>query len=74
MIRLPLTTVAACLLMAGCAQSSFDATAEGARLSQRDADWSKAAFEGKDIEKIVAYWSDDAHVLQPGLQIGRAHV
>jgi len=55
------------LLIAGCAQPPFDAAAEGARLSQRDADWSKASFEGKDIEKIVSYWSDDAHVLQPGL-------
>ena len=67
MIRLPLSAVAACLLIAACAQPSFDATAEGARLSQRDADWSKMSFEGKDIEKIVSYWSDDAHVLQPGL-------
>jgi ketosteroid isomerase-like protein len=25
------------------------------------------SFEGKDIDRIVSYWSDDAHVLQPGL-------
>lgn len=54
------------LCAAGCA-SSLDAAAEQSKLAQRDADWSSASFDGKDIEKIVSYWSDDAHVLQPGL-------
>ena len=67
MIRLHLLAGAAWLLIAGCTQPSFDATAEAAKLAQRDADWSKVSYEGKDIEKIVSYWSDDAHVLQPGL-------
>ncbi len=67
MIRLHLLAGAALLLIAGCTQPSFDATAEAAKLAQRDADWSKVSYEGKDIEKIVSYWSDDAHVLQPGL-------
>lgn len=68
MIRLhSLVAGAAWLLLAGCAQPSFDAASEGAKLAQRDADWSKASYEGKDIEKIVSYWTDDAHVLQPGL-------
>jgi ketosteroid isomerase-like protein len=52
---------------AACTPSPFDAAAESAKLAQRDADWSKISFEGRDIEGIVAYWSDDAHVLQPGL-------
>jgi ketosteroid isomerase-like protein len=58
------------LLMASCAAGcapSYDAAAESAKLVQRDADWSGVSFEGKDIERIVSYWSDDAHVLQPGL-------
>jgi ketosteroid isomerase-like protein len=55
------------LCAAGCAPSSFDAAAESSKLAQRDADWSSASFEGKDIERIVSFWSDDAHVLQPGL-------
>ena len=62
----PLMLLALCA--AGCApSSSFDAAAESGRLAQRDADWSSVSFEGKDIERIVAYWSDDAHLLQPGL-------
>src|ERR1700684_2562306 len=55
------------LCAAGCAPSSFDPVAESSKLAQRDADWSSVSFEGKDIERIVAYWSDDAHLLQPGL-------
>jgi ketosteroid isomerase-like protein len=61
---IPALLLAACA--AGCAPS-LDAAAEASKLAQRDADWSSASFEGKDIEKIVSYWSDDAHVLQPGL-------
>src|ERR1700684_1936985 len=55
------------LCAAGCAPSSFDAAAESSKLAQRDADWSSASFEGKDIEPCVSFGSDDAHVLQPGL-------
>src|SRR5580693_678794 len=55
------------LCAAGCAPSSFDPAAESSKLAQRDADWSSASFEGKDIDRIVSFWSDDAQVLQPGL-------
>jgi ketosteroid isomerase-like protein len=54
------------LIAAGCTQPSFNSAEESARLSQRDADWAKVSLEGKDIEKIVSYWSDDARVLLPG--------
>jgi ketosteroid isomerase-like protein len=66
----PLKMIACVLLSlcaAGCSAPSLDVAAESAKLVQRDADWSSASFDGKDIEKIVSYWSDDAHVLQPGL-------
>jgi ketosteroid isomerase-like protein len=64
---IPLLTLAICA--SGCAPPPkfFDAAAESAKLAQRDADWSKASFEGKDIDAIVAFWSDDARLLQPGL-------
>lgn len=61
---IPVLLLAACV--AGCAPP-MDSAAESIKLAQRDADWSSASFEGKDIEKIISYWSDDAHVLQPGL-------
>lgn len=62
LIPLPLLILCA----AGCGPS-FDAAAEASKLAQRDTDWSSVSFEGKDIERIVSYWSDDAQVLQPGL-------
>jgi len=48
---------------AGCAPS-FDAAAETSKLAQRDADWSSASFEGRDIDRIVSFWSEDAQVLR----------
>ena len=54
------------LIAAGCSEPAFDGTAEAAKLSQRDADWAKVSLEGKDVEKIVSYWSDDARVIESG--------
>src|SRR5262245_802112 len=34
-------------------------------LLQTDTDWSRVASAGKDVEKIVAYWSDDAIIYPP---------
>ncbi len=41
--------------------------AEKARLLKRDAEWAKLASEGRDVERILSYWTDDAIVLPPGL-------
>src|SRR5471030_2630282 len=54
------------VLTGGCAQPAFDAAAEGRKLLQRDAEWAQAASEGKDVDKIVSYWADDARVIEPG--------
>jgi len=53
----------------GCSQPPFDAAAEGRKLLQRDAEWAEAASDGKDVEKILSYWSDDARVIEPGQPI-----
>lgn len=39
--------------------------AEKARLLRRDAEWVLAASEGRDIERILSFWTDDAVVLPP---------
>jgi uncharacterized protein (TIGR02246 family) len=39
---------------------------ETARLIQRDAEWAALALEGRDVERILSYWTDDAVVLPPG--------
>lgn len=61
--------VAASLLFGACATPAtpaFDATAESAKLLQRDAEWADAAAAGKDVDKIVSYWTDDAVLMDPG--------
>lgn len=35
------------------------------KLYTRDTEWSQAASAGRDIEKIVSYWTDDAIVIPP---------
>lgn len=52
--------------IAGCVRSQFDPVAEGKALLQHDAEWANLATAGKDVDKIVAYWSDDAVVIEPG--------
>ena len=57
------------LLLVACTPSTpatFDATAESAKLMQRDAEWADLATAGKDVEKIISYWSDDAVIMEPG--------
>jgi ketosteroid isomerase-like protein len=49
-----------------CSQRHFDPTAEGEKLLRRDAEWADLAAAGKDIDKVVSYWSDDAVVIFPG--------
>ncbi len=45
----------------------LDLDDEKARLLKRDAEWAKLASEGRDVERILSYWTDDAIVLPPGL-------
>jgi ketosteroid isomerase-like protein len=45
----------------------MDLASEQTRLLQRDAAWSAAASEGRDVELILSFWTDDAVVLPPGL-------
>ena len=40
---------------------------EKERLLQRDAEWAKLASEGRDVERMISYWTEDAVVLPPGL-------
>src|SRR4051812_43602385 len=36
-------------------------------LLRRDAEWAALASQGRDVEGILAYWTDDAVLLPPGL-------
>jgi uncharacterized protein (TIGR02246 family) len=61
---LPLTVVAFGLV--SCSHRAFDARAEGEKLLRRDAEWAELATAGKDVDKVVSYWSDDAVLIFPG--------
>lgn len=39
------------------------------RLVETDQAWSRAAAEGKDVEKVVAFWADDAVIVPAGAAI-----
>ena len=45
----------------------MDVNAERTQLLQRDAEWAAAASEGRDVERLISYWTEDAVVLPPGL-------
>jgi uncharacterized protein (TIGR02246 family) len=44
----------------------MDSAAERKRLLERDAQWAAAAAEGRDVERILEFWTDDALVYPPG--------
>lgn len=60
---------AAIWLLAACAPAApaaFDASSEATKLLKRDAEWADLTTAGKDVDKIVSYWTDDAVVMEPG--------
>jgi ketosteroid isomerase-like protein len=52
----------------------MDLASERDLLLKRDAEWATAASEGRDLERVLSYWTDDAIVMPPGLPavIGKA--
>ena len=52
----------------------MDLEEEKVRLLRRDAEWASIASEGRDVEGMLAFWTDDAVVLPPGLPavVGKA--
>ncbi|MEO5719295.1 MAG: nuclear transport factor 2 family protein [Chthoniobacterales bacterium] len=61
---LPLTVIA--FGLASCSHRAFDSTTEGEKLLRRDAEWADLATAGKDVDKVVSYWSEDAVLIFPG--------
>ena len=52
--------------VSSCSTLSFDPAAESQKLLRRDAEWADLASAGKDVERIVSYWSDDAIIIPQG--------
>ncbi len=68
-MRFPyLALILALVVMGGCSLASprFDPAAESDKLLKRDTEWATAATAGKDVDKIVSYWADDAVVIPQG--------
>ncbi len=57
------------LSVVSCATPPFDPASESQKLLRRDAEWSDLASAGKDVERILSYWSDDAIVIPQGQPI-----
>jgi ketosteroid isomerase-like protein len=49
-----------------CSERHFDSKTEEERLLRRDAEWADLATAGKDVEKVVSYWTEDAVLIFPG--------
>jgi uncharacterized protein (TIGR02246 family) len=65
MNRLPaLVAVAMLLAYIGCA-SAGSPTDVQSQILQIDAEWSGAA-QGRDVDRVVSFWADDAIVFPPG--------
>src|SRR6266566_7274022 len=62
----PLLLLVFLLVLVGCSQRGFDPAAERTKLLRRDTEWAELASAGKDVEKIVSYWTDDAVLIFPG--------
>ena len=45
----------------------MDRERERKRLLELDAEWAALSSKGQDVDRIVAFWTDDARVFAPGL-------
>ena len=45
----------------------MDLNSERTRLLERDAEWAAAASAGRDVDRILSYWTEDAVVMPPGM-------
>ena len=61
-----LSLILLALALDSCSKRYFDSKTEGEKLLARDAEWAELATAGKDVEKVVSYWSDDAVLIFPG--------
>jgi ketosteroid isomerase-like protein len=46
-----------------------DLDKERAAILEIDKQWASAAAEGRDVERIISFWSDDAKIFAPGMSL-----
>ena len=54
-----------------CTEIKVDLKTEEAAIIKTDSTWSALTAEGKDLDKILSYWSEDAVVIPPGQPVVR---
>ena len=64
--KLSAIVVLGCFI-AACATVPYTEREGG--LLQRDREWAAMAAEGGDVERLLAFWSDDAIVVPPGAPV-----
>lgn len=47
----------------------MDLERERKQLLERDAEWAALSSGGRDVERILSFWADDARVVAPGLPV-----
>lgn len=52
------------LIVFSCKKKTVDQKAEADKLMHLSREWAKAAID-RDVEKVVAYWADDALIMSP---------
>ena len=57
--------IALSVLVAGCA-TMLDSGRAGDALIQRDREWAALASPPRDVERILAFWTEDATIFPPG--------
>ena len=69
------TAVILCFLVAGCAAVP-DSDRNKDVLVQRDREWAAVTSQGRDIERILSFWTEDATIFPPGepVVIGKAAI
>lgn len=60
-VKRSLSALTLLLLVARCA-SGTSSESDRSALLRTDQEWAAVALQGKDIDKIVSYWADDASV------------
>ena len=54
------------IFIVACTETKVDLKTEEAAIIKADSIWSALSAEGKDIDKILSYWAEDAVVIPPG--------
>jgi ketosteroid isomerase-like protein len=55
-------------LVGGCATTP-DSDREKNALVQRDREWAAVATQGRDVERILAFWTEDATIFPPSAPV-----